>query len=149
MRSRLLGVDYGSVRIGLAVSDADRKIASPLATYERRGPEADTRYFQDLIEREEIGRIVVGLPVHLDGGEGRKAAEARAFGRWLGESTGLEIAFFDERFTTVEAEGALWSAGLTHRQRRERRDRVAAQIILQAYLDAGCPEHSAPRGLDE
>ena len=78
MRSRLLGVDYGSVRIGLAVSDADRKIASPLATYERRGPEADARYFQDLIEREEIGRIVVGLPVHLDGGEGRKAAEARA-----------------------------------------------------------------------
>ena len=147
--TRVLGVDFGSVRIGLVVSDADRKIASPLATYQRRNPEADGRYFRELVEQEAIGQIVVGLPVHLDGREGRKAAEARSFGRWLGEQTGLPIVFFDERFTTVEAESALWSAGLTHRRRKARRDRVAAQMMLQAFLDAGCPERAVPRGLDE
>ena len=147
-RTRVLGVDFGDVRIGLAVSDADRKIASPLATYQRRNPEADARYFNELVEQEAIGQIVVGLPVHLDGREGTKAVEARAFGRWLGEQAGLAVVYFDERFTTVEAESALWSAGLTHRQRKNRRDRVAAQILLQAFLEAGCPDQFEPRGLD-
>lgn len=86
-----------------------------------------------------MGQVVVGLPVHLDGREGAKAAEARTFGRWLAEVTGLPVVFWDERFTTVEAEAALWEAGLTHARRKERRDRVAAQILLQGYLDAGCP----------
>jgi putative Holliday junction resolvase len=92
---------------------------------------------------------VVGLPVHTDGREGTKAAEARAFGAWLGEVTGLPVVFWDERFTTVEAESALWQAGLTHKKRKERRDRVAAQLMLQAYLDAGCPGEQAPRALDD
>jgi putative Holliday junction resolvase len=84
------------------------------------------------------------LPVHLSGHEGAKAAEARAFGKWLAEATGLPVAFFDERFTTVEAENFLLAAGLTNKRRKERRDRVAAQILLQSYLDAGCPaEESA------
>jgi putative Holliday junction resolvase len=141
-RTRLLGVDYGSVRIGLAVSDAERRLASPLAVYERRSPERDAEYFLALVESEEIGAIVVGLPVHLDGREGAKAAEARAFGAWLGETTSLPVKFWDERFSTVEAESALWQAGLTHKKRKARRDRVAAQIFLQAYLDAGCPDES-------
>jgi putative Holliday junction resolvase len=148
-RTRLLGVDTGSVRVGLAVSDPDRKIAFPLETYVRRGRERDARYFHDLAEREEVGGLVVGLPVHTDGREGRKAAEARAYGRWLAEVTGLPVVFWDERFTTVEAESALWEAGLTHRQRKARRDRVAAQMLLQAYLDAGCPAEEAPGALDE
>lgn len=138
-RSRLLGVDFGTVRVGLAVSDADRRIASPLETYTRRNRERDAAYLRDVIAREEIGEIVVGLPVHTTGHEGTKAHEARTFGRWLAESTGLPVVFWDERFTTVEAENALWEAGLTHKNRKARRDRVAAQILLQAYLDAGCP----------
>ena len=77
-RTRLLAVDYGTVRVGLAVSDAERRIASPLTTYERRGRDGDERYFRKLVEEEEIGVIVVGLPVHTDGSEGQKAAEARA-----------------------------------------------------------------------
>jgi putative Holliday junction resolvase len=136
---RLLGVDYGSVRVGLAVSDPDRKIAFPLTTYARRGRDQDAAYFRGLVGEEEVGGLVVGLPVHTDGREGQKAAEARAFGGWLGEVTGLPVVFWDERFTTVEAESALWQAGLTHKKRKQRRDRVAAQILLQAYLDAGCP----------
>jgi putative Holliday junction resolvase len=138
-RTRLLGVDYGSVRIGLAVSDPERRLASPLAVYERHSRERDAEYFHSLVDAEEIGAIVVGLPVHLDGREGAKAAEARAFGVWLAGTTGLPVTFWDERFSTVEAESALWQAGLTHKKRKQRRDRVAAQILLQSYLDAGCP----------
>src|SRR5262249_38535759 len=138
--TRLLGVDFGSVRIGLAVSDPDRKIAFPLTTYTRQDREREAAYFTHLVGQEEIGAIVVGLPIHLSGREGQKAAEARAFGQWLAETTRLPVVFADERFTTVEAESALWTAGLTHKKRKQRRDRVAAQILLQAYLDAGCPQ---------
>ena len=146
--TRLLGVDYGTVRVGLAISDAERRLASPLAVYERRGREADAVYFRTLIEAKEVGALVVGLPVHLDGREGPKAIEARAFGVWLAEATGLPVTFWDERFSTVEAESALWQAGLTHKKRKARRDRVAAQIRLQAYLDAGCPDESAAGPLE-
>lgn len=139
-QTKLLAVDTGTVRVGLAVSDPDRKIAFPLATYARRDREQDTRFFQQLVADEEIGRIVVGLPMHTDGREGQKAAEARSYGQWLADVTGLPVAYWDERFTTVEAENALWEAGLTHKRRKERRDKVAAQMILQAYLEAGCPE---------
>jgi putative Holliday junction resolvase len=146
--TRVLGVDFGSVRIGLAVTDPDRKIAFPLATHARQGPEKDADYFRHLATEEEIGLVVVGLPVHLSSREGAKAAEARAFGQWLGETTGLPVVFWDERFTTVEAEGYLLSAGLTNKRRKARRDRVAAQILLQSYLDAGCPPEELPRPLD-
>ena len=139
-RTRILGVDYGTVRIGLAVSDPDRKIAFPLDTYTRRSKDSDAAYFRALLESEPIGQIVVGLPIHLSGREGQKAAEARTFAKWLGDVTRLPVAFADERFTTVEAESALWQAGLTHKKRKARRDKVAAQMLLQAYLDAGCPE---------
>ena len=148
-RTRLLGVDPGSVRIGLSISDPDGKIASPLATHVRRDPEQDARYFRQLVEEEQVGRIVIGLPVHLDGREGAKAVEARAFGKWLAETTGLPVVWWDERFTTVEAESALWTAGLTHKQRKQRRDQVAATILLQAYLEAGCPEERAPGKLEK
>ncbi len=146
---RLLGVDYGSVRIGLAISDPERRLASPLAVYERRGREKDADYFRSLVSEEEVAAFVVGLPVHLDGREGQKAAEARAFGAWLAETTGLPVMFWDERFSTVEAESALWQAGLTHKKRKARRDRVAAQLLLQAYLDAGCPNESAIGPLED
>ena len=137
--ARVLGVDYGTVRVGLAVSDPDRKLAFPLTTYARRTRDLDAAFFRALVAEEGVGMILVGLPVHTDGREGQKAAEARAFGRWLAEATGLPVALFDERFTTAQAEAALWEAGLTHKKRKERRDRVAAQILLQTYLDAGCP----------
>ena len=136
---RLLGVDYGTVRVGLAVSDPDRKIASPLTTYTRQNPEKDAEYLRKLVAEESVAGLVVGLPVHTTGREGTQAGEARTFGAWLGKVTTLPVAFFDERFTTVEAESSLWNAGLTHKQRKQRRDRVAAQIMLQAYLDGGCP----------
>jgi putative Holliday junction resolvase len=135
MKGRLLGVDYGTVRVGLAISDPDRMIASPLTTYTRRNPDIDAAYFRQVIATEEVVELVVGLPMHTDGREGVKANEARAYGAWLGEVTGLPVVFADERFTTVHAESALWNAGLTHKRRKDRRDRVAAQMLLQAYID--------------
>ena len=148
MTGRLLGIDFGTVRIGLAISDPDRIIASPIGTRERQSRDSDAAFFRDLIAAERVAGLVVGLPVHLNGREGQKAGEARTFGAWLKEITGLPVVFADERFTTVEAESALWNAGLTHRKRKDRRDQVAAQIMLQAYIDAKCPVEEEIRALD-
>ena len=138
VKTRLLGVDYGTVRVGLAVTDSERIIASPLATYHRRDAEKDATFFRELVQKEEIAGLVVGLPIHLSGDEGEKAIEARAYGKWLGDVTGLPVVFWDERYTTRDAEEHLRAAGLTHQRRKDRRDRVAAQILLQAYIEAGC-----------
>ena len=138
-RGRLLGVDFGTVRVGLAVSDADRIISSPLSTHQRNGDDADAAFFTKLVETEGLVGLVVGLPLHTAGEEGIKAKEARQFGAWLAGVTALPVVFWDERYTTAAAEGAMRDAGLSHRKRKDRRDRVAAQIILQAFLDAGCP----------
>lgn len=139
VRTRLLGIDFGTVRIGLAVTDSERMIASPLATYERLDEPRDAVYFRQLVEREEIAQIVVGLPIHNDGRVGDKAQEALRFGQWLTSITLVPVVYHDERFSTVLAEGHLRGAKMTRDKRKERRDRVAAQIILQSYLEAGCP----------
>ena len=138
-RGRLLGVDFGTVRVGLSVSDADRIISSPLATHTRNGDAADAAFFTKLVAAEGLVGLVVGLPLHTGGEEGIKAKEARAFGAWIAGVTGLPVVFWDERYTTAAAEGAMRDAGMSHRKRKDRLDRVAAQIILQAFLDAGCP----------
>ncbi len=139
-RGRLIGVDFGTVRIGLATCDADRRIASPLDTHTRRSLDQDAAFFQKLAAVESAVGWVVGLPLMTQSGdESTKAKECRTFGTWLGQLTGLPVAYQDERYTSSAAEDALCGAGLTHKKRRERRDRVAAQLILQAYLDAGCP----------
>lgn len=146
MTGRLLGVDFGTRRVGLAVCDPDRLIASPLTTLERTDAQRDADVLRRVVADELVVAVVVGLPVHTDGREGVKAKEAREFGAWLGRAVSRPVRFWDERFTTAQAESALWAAGLTHRRRKERRDRVAAQILLQSYLDAGCPadEGAAP-----
>ncbi|MBA4066977.1 MAG: Holliday junction resolvase RuvX [Isosphaera sp.] len=138
-RGVLLGVDFGTVRVGLAVSDPDRIIASPLDTYTRRDAAADAAYFTRVAAEQRGVGLVVGLPLHSDGRESDKSREAREFGAWLGGVTGLPVVFWDERYTTAIAEDALLGAKLNPRKRRERRDRVAAQLILAAYLNAGCP----------
>jgi putative Holliday junction resolvase len=148
-RTRLLAIDPGQVRLGLAISDAEHRLASPLTTYTRRNLHQDALFFKKIIEDEEVGQIVIGLPARLDGYEGEQAKAAREFGVWLQETTGLPCVFYDERFTTFEAESSLLEAGLTRKKRKARRDRVAAQILLQAYLDAGCPGESKAGRLDD
>jgi len=146
---RVAGIDYGTVRVGIALSDPGRTIASPYENYTRRGSEQDAARFRRLVEEESVTLFVVGLPVHLDGGESQKSLEARAFGRWLGEVTGVPVEFFDERFTTSEAEQSLLSADLSRKKRKKRRDMLAAQIMLAAYLESRDKGAAEPRGLDD
>lgn len=138
-KGKLLGIDYGTVRVGLAISDPDQKFAFPLETLHRKSRQIDGEHFLKLLQQEEVTGLVVGLPLHNDGREGIKANEARNFGDWLHNLSGLPVIYWDERFTTLEASSALWQAGLSHKKRKERVDRVAAQILLQNYLDTGSP----------
>jgi putative Holliday junction resolvase len=145
---RIAGIDYGTVRIGIALADTEVGIATPFETLTRRTPALDAEYFVRLAAIEQIGRFVVGLPVHLHGGESEKSAEARAFGQWLGEATGVPVDYFDERFTTAEADQVLGSARLTKKKRQARRDQLSAQIMLAAYLEAGGRGQSQPGGIE-
>ena len=146
---RLAGIDYGTVRIGIAVSDARQTLASPYENYTRRSPQADAEYFRRLVREEQIAEFVVGLPVHLSGRESQKSIEARAFGRWLAEQTGLPVAYFDERFTSSEAEQFLGAAELTKKQRQARLDKLAAQIMLTGYLESRARGAGEPQALDD
>lgn len=141
---RILGLDFGTRRVGAALSDPRRVIATPLEVYERRDPARDAAHYRALVAEEDVDRIVVGLPLHTRGHEGDLAILARRFGAWIAEATGLPVAFHDERYTTVDADEALRSHGFKLKDRKARRDMLAARILLQNYLDAGCPEAEAP-----
>jgi putative holliday junction resolvase len=145
---RIAGIDFGTVRIGIATADTELGIASSYANYVRRSEALDAAFFKTLAAEERIGRFVVGLPVHLHGGESQKSAEARTFGNWLHEVTSVEVQFFDERYTTSDADEILAAAKLTKKQRRARRDQIAAQIMLTAYLEAGAKGEDSPQGID-
>jgi putative Holliday junction resolvase len=133
---RLAGIDYGTVRIGVSVSDPSQSLASPLENYTRRSPELDARWLQKLAAEERIVGFVVGLPVHTTGLESQKSTEARKFAAWITELTGLPVELFDERYTSVHAEQLLLEAGFTKKRRKERLDKLAAQILLTAYLES-------------
>jgi putative Holliday junction resolvase len=145
---RVAGIDYGTVRIGIATADLEVGIASPFENYTRRSERLDAEYFCRLATEERVGRFVVGLPVHANGAETQKSREARAFGAWLEQATAVPVEFFDERYTSAEAAALLLDAGLTKKRRKERLDQLAAQIMLTAYLEAGARGQQAPESLD-
>ncbi len=148
--TRILGLDFGTRRVGAALSDPGRTMAFPVEVYELRGPQADARHYHELVIENEVDRIVVGLPIHTSGREGQLAHRAREFRDWLAAITGRPVMCFDERYTTVEAEHRLIDAGLTRQRRKALRDKLAAQIMLQSYLEAGCPEtEAAPAPLSD
>jgi putative Holliday junction resolvase len=123
-------------------------MASPLEIYARRNAALDEKYFQQLAQEERIVLWVVGLPVHLDGRESQKSQESRRFGKWLGEVTALPVEFFDERFSSVQAEEILQAAELTRKRRKERIDKLAAQIMLTAYLESRTKGQEEPGAID-
>ena len=134
---RVAGVDYGRRRIGVAVCDARRILASPVCVHETRGDhEADAAFFRRLARDESLVGFVVGLPVHADGTTSAMSAEVERFGAWLGRITGLPIAFHDERYSSREAAGMLAGVGLTRGRKKERADAVAAQVVLASWMDA-------------
>lgn len=135
-RGRILAIDFGTVRHGLAISDPGQSFASPYENYTRRNQKLDGDFFRRVAAEEDVVFLVVGLPIHLSGEESRKSLEAREFADWLGQLTGLPVVLFDERFTTHEAEQHLLAAGLTKAKRRERLDMLAAQALLKGFLDS-------------
>jgi putative Holliday junction resolvase len=123
-------------------------MAFPLQTYIRKSQTRDGEFFQSLVRDERIERFVVGLPLHLSGDVSDKAVEVLQFGGWLGGLTGLQVDYFDERYTSVEAERILRQAKLTDKKRKERRDMIAAQILLSSYIESGCKGISDYYGID-
>jgi len=134
---RLLGVDFGTVRLGLSITDPDRLIASPLETYTRRTLEQDAAYLSNLVRAQVITGIVLGIAVSLNGHEGPKAMECRTFGAWLEDATGLPVVFADERFTSALADDLMHDAKMDRKKRSGRRDMLAATLILKGFLEGG------------
>ncbi|MCC6508357.1 MAG: Holliday junction resolvase RuvX [Pirellulaceae bacterium] len=133
---RLLGIDYGTVRMGLAMCDESQRWVTPLDTYHRRNERLDEQFLSQLISKELIRGIVIGLPIHSDGAESQKSREVRDFHLWLARFTDVPCVFQDERFTTAEATRLLREAGLNHEQRKKRVDRLAAHLILDHFLES-------------
>ena len=134
-RGRLMGLDYGTKRVGLALSNIDQTIASPLETYLRRDERQDERYLLQKVQEYGVAGLVVGLPVHMSGDEGEKAREARAFGQWVATVTKLPISYTDERYTSALADEHLRNAQVSPKKRKLLRDMLAAQILLQSFLE--------------
>lgn len=150
-QGRIAAVDYGTVRIGIAVCDPDRILASPLEVF----PAAEWRdnggdFFRDLVDRERITGFVVGLPIHCDGAESQKSKESREFARWLLDQTSVPVRLFDERFTTADAKQRMVGVGYTRKKKKKRIDAVAALVLLESFLEA-CRYHDeiAGQSVDE
>ena len=136
---RKLALDVGDVRIGLALSDITGVIASGYETYTRKGVPQDYEYIRDFIIKNSVDGVVLGLPVNMDGSEGPRVRITRQFGEELKEFIpNIPMAFLDERLTTVQAERMLIEGGVRREKRKKVIDKVAATLILQAYLDRGC-----------
>ncbi len=133
---RALGIDYGRRRLGLAISDEGGILASPLPVYERRGEKEDLTFLSNLISERKAGRIVLGLPLNMDGSSGEMADEVIAFAAALREESGLPVFTFDERLTSIEAERVLVQANLSRKRRKGLRDSLSAVLILQGYLES-------------
>jgi putative holliday junction resolvase len=131
---RVLALDPGTVRIGVAISDPLGMIAQPHSSLETAGGDVLDE-ISNLVHSLGVDRIVVGLPVSLDGSERKSAATARTFGQEVAAATGIDVEMIDERFSSVTAEKAMIEAGARRSERKTARDRVAAAVFLQSYLD--------------
>jgi len=132
---RLLGLDIGEARVGVAVSDPGRTIASPVAVLDGRRLKRDIAPLRDLVEEYEVAGIVVGLPLGMSGGEGPQAALVRETATRFGRELHLPVTFADERLSSKTASRAMSGGGVSSKRQRGRLDMVAAAIILQTYLD--------------
>jgi putative Holliday junction resolvase len=133
--ARLLGLDVGSKTIGLALSDVSRSIATPYATIRRKKFSDDAKTIREVIQKQGVGGLVIGLPINLDGSEGPRAQSTRAFARNLATQVPLPMLFWDERLSTAAVERHLLEADASRKRRAEVVDRMAAAYILQGALD--------------
>lgn len=135
MMQRILGIDHGEARVGLALSDELGMFAHPLETVEVRKIEPVGR-IAEIVKRENVALLLLGMPRNMDGSYGPAAEKVKAFAEILREKTGLEIKFWDERMSTLAAQRVLRDAGRKTKDGRKVIDQVAAQMILQSYLDS-------------
>ena len=137
--SRILGIDYGTVRIGLALSDPTGTLASPLPFLENQSPQQVTNALSELIQTHQIAGLVIGLPRNMDGTYGPSAQKVRDFIAQIQKSISLPITPIDERLTTAQASKQLSSIGMNQKQLRKKVDSSSACLILQQYLDRNTP----------
>lgn len=131
---RIMALDLGDTRIGIALSDTLKIIANGYETYTRKKNDDDFKYIADLIKEKEVDTVVLGLPVNMDGTLGDRADKTKQFAEKLKEYFDVKIVYQDERLTTVSAERALLEADMRRDKRKQVIDMVAATIILQSYM---------------
>jgi len=136
---RYLCLDIGSVRVGVAVSDSEGAVAMPLTVLDAKALYGDPGPLLRLVEEYDVGSVVIGLPLSLNGAEGPQADEVRRRTDALGDVIPVPFTFWDERMSSAEAERVMIEAGADATERRRSVDKVAAAIILQGFLDAGSP----------
>lgn len=134
-----MGLDVGTKTVGVAVSDALGITGQAVTTVRRSNLKADLAELRRLIEEYEVTRVVVGLPLNMNGSEGPRAEASRAFGKLVEERLGVPVEYWDERLTTVAAQRTLLEADLSREKRKQVVDRLAAALILQGWLDARRP----------
>ena len=135
MNERIVCLDIGDVRIGVAVSDPTGTIATPVEVIRRVGWGPDTKKIREICDRYQTNRILSGLPLNMDGSEGFQSRKVRDFCAQL-EKAGLQVVFQDERLSTVSAEEALVEGNVSRSDRKQVVDKVASSVILQQWLDA-------------
>lgn len=141
MNERIVALDVGDRRIGIAVSDALGITAQPIETYTRVGYAPDVRRISQIAQQYETNRILCGLPLNMDGTRGFQAEKVTQLAEKL-EEAGLVVSYYDERMTTVLAEDALLEANMSRENRKKKVDMVAAVMILQSYLDAQATQNA-------
>jgi len=130
-----MGIDFGDKRIGIALTDLMRVISSPYEVYNTKNTEADINYLCKLIKDKEVGVVVFGLPLNMDGTEGDRAKITREFALQIANKSKVDVVFQDERLSSVEAEEILVEAHIGREERKKLIDKLSASIILESYLN--------------
>ncbi len=133
---RVLGIDFGDKRIGLAISDKLCFTAQSLGHYEKKNKKEDKKYFKELVSKYEISEIVIGLPLRLDGSQGQRVDKTKEFAEWLQKTLNLPIVFWDERLTTKQALKILSQQKMKQKKKKNLKDQISATIILSSYLES-------------
>jgi putative Holliday junction resolvase len=133
---RILGIDFGDRNVGLALSDALGVTAQPLMTYRLTGRDSeDKAFFAALIRKYEVGEIVLGFPLRMDGSSGTRVEKTRGFAAWMASFAGVPLAYWDERLTTQQALGIVREQKIKQKAKKGVLNQISAALILQAYLD--------------
>ena len=143
---RILGIDFGDRSIGLAVSDTLFLTAQAIGRYRRQSQEKDKKYFQELVSQYEVGEIVIGLPLRMDGSPGTRVEKTKKFARWLENILHLPIVFWDERLTTQQALKMLRGQKVDFRKKKILKDQISASLILSSYLENKKAKHNDTQG---